>query len=261
MNKLEYIYVTKEEARELLIERRNDHKLSESVESMLGDRFIPEFAGPPKGVLWKYVASPENGFVHYLNLCKETGVKPLFIEYLDDVFLTLNEEKKGLGRLRVTLPDGRKGTVNIMDFPPNQKKKMSNVLLKSGKGLVDFHHTLLERSGYEFQIRDNSAWAHAIGRPVDYYYPYLAHFITHGILFESYLTDDPDEREVAFTREVVAPMVDKLIADFGVQPLIVRLFPEEQTEEEDFYWWSYPPHINEMILEYVTANKLPIDFI
>jgi hypothetical protein len=261
MSNLDYIYVTKEDARRLLLERRADTKLIQHVEAVLGKRFIPEFAGEPKGVVWKYIISPEHGFVHYLQLCKQTDVSPLFIEYLDDVFLTLNEEKKGLGRLRVTLPDGRKGTVDIMDFPPNQKKLMSSVLLKSGKKLVDFHHGLFGQSGYVAQVRDNSQWAHDIGKPVDYYYPYLAHFLVHGILFESYLTEDPDEREVAFTREVVAPTVDRLITDFGVQPLIVRLFPEEQNEEDDFYWWSYPPHVNDMIVEYVTDNKLPINLI
>lgn len=253
---LDNIYVSLDEARASLEERRADPALLRKIEEFVGTNFMPEFKIGPKGVLWKYLLSPDNGFSFFLHQCAYTKVEPLVLEYLGDMFITINEEKKGLGRLRLTLPDGSKEVVDVMDFPPNQRKRMDEVVLKNGETLVDLHHRLLTFSGYQTGLRDQTDWAHAIGRPADYYYPYLAHFIAHGVLFESYLTDDPDEREVAFTREVVAPVMDRLENEFGLRPLIVRLFPEQQNESEDFYWWSYPPHVNEYLLSYVDEHGL-----
>jgi len=212
----------------------------------------------PHAVMWKYVMSPDHGFTFFLQEAAYVDAQPLTFEYVGDVFLTLNEEKKGLGRLRVTLPDGTKGLIDIMEFTPNQKKKFSEILIKTGTSLVDFHHNLLDISGYKTQLRDNTDWSHAIGKPIDYYYPYLAHFIAHGVLFESYVTDGSDEREVAFTRDVVIPTIDRLEEEYGFRPLIMRAFPENQEDHEDFYWWSYPPHVNSYILKFAEENGLEI---
>lgn len=253
---LDNIYVSLDEARASLEKRRMDPALLKRIESLVSANFMPEFKAGPRGVLWKYILSPDNGFSFFLNQCAYVKVEPLVLEYLGDMFITINEEKKGLGRLRLTLPDGSREVVDIMDFPPNQRRRMDEVVLKNGETLADLHHRLLKISGYQTGLRDQTDWAHTIGRPADYYYPYLAHFIAHGVLFESYLTDDPDEREVAFTREVVAPVMDRLEKEFGLRPLIVRLFPEQQSESEDFYWWSYPPHVNEYLLSYVDEHGL-----
>ena len=256
MPPLDNIYVSLDVARAALEERRKDSALLKRIETLVGADFIPEFKTGPKGVLWKYLLSPDNGFSFFLHQCAYVKVAPLVLEYLGDMFITINEEKKGLGRLRLTLPDGSRQVIDIMDFPPNQRKRMDEVMLKTGESLADLHHRLLSISGYQTGLRDQTGWAHAIGRPADYYDKYLAHFIAHGVLFESYLTDDPDEREVAFTREVVAPAMDRLEKEFGLRPLIVRLFPEQQDEDEDFYWWSYPPHVNEYLLSYVDEHGL-----
>jgi len=258
MSNLDNIYVSLDEARAELARRREDSLLQKEVENEIGDLFWPMMKEEPHSVMWKYVLSPDNGFAFFLHLAAYVNARPLAVEYLGDTFLTLNEEKKGLGRLRVTLPDKSRGLVDIMDFPPNQKRLMEEVTLKNGTHLVDFHHDLMRRSGFESRVWDSTSWAHAIGKPSDYYYAYLAHFIAHGVAFEAYLTDDPDEREVAFTRDVVAPTMDKLEERFGYRPLIVRLFPEQQSDEEDFHWWSYPPHVNDYIVEYIQAQGFPI---
>ena len=43
-------------------------------------------------------------------------------------------------------------------------------------------------------------------------------------------------------------------------PMAVRLYPDPdgQSEEEDFYWWCYPPHINEYLTQYAHDNNLPV---
>lgn len=251
MTDLSRIYVPLDTAREELARRRSDPSLLKRVQDALGESFIPEFEAQPRGVVWKYIVSPDNGFAYFLHQCAYAKVAPLALEYRGDMFLTLNEEKKGLGRLRIRQPDGRKEIVEVMDFPANQRKRMDETTLTNGERLMDFHHRLLDVSGYDTQLRDNTEWAHARGKPAEYYYPYLAHFLAHGILFEAYLTDDPDEREVAFTRDVVAPAMERLEKDFQLRPLIVRLFPEQQDAEEDFYWWSYPPQVNEFLRGYV----------
>lgn len=252
------IYVSLDTARAELRKRWSKQQLRVDVENELAELFWEDFREAPRSVLWRFLASPDNGMTFFLQNAAYVAAKPLVFEYLDDVFVTLNEEKKGLGRLHVSLENHMKGTADILNFEPNQKKKITEVTLKSGESLASFHHDLLSRSGYPMTLRDISTWCHALGKPEDYYYPYLAHFITHGVLFESYLIDDEDEREVAFTNEIVIPAIKKLEERFGVRPLIVRLYPEHQTKEEDFYWWSYPPHINAYILEYASKHGLPL---
>jgi hypothetical protein len=105
--------------------------------------------------------------------------------------------------------------------------------------------------------RDITDWYHTIGRPADYYYPYLLHFVAHGVFFEKFETG-VDEREYRFTQSVVLPALQKVEEQFGLKPLLVRLYPENQSDEEDFYWWCYPPRVNDFIVSYAREHSLPL---
>ena len=65
-------------------------------------------------------------------------------------------------------------------------------------------------------------------------------------------------KELSFTHEIVFPAIEALQRRFGVGPMVVRLYPENQTEEEDWYWWSYPKPINDMIVAYARQNGLAL---
>ena len=121
----------------------------------------------------------------FTNSTKYINAVPLILEFHGDLFVHVNEEKKGLGRLRVLQEDGSKATMDIMNYNDNGKKPLHECLLKSGENLVDFHHKLLA----QVVLLDNTEWFRAIGRASDYYYPTLLHCVAHGIIIESFLDE------------------------------------------------------------------------
>jgi hypothetical protein len=249
------IYFSLDEARAELALRRQDMQLIKKVETDLGDQKWPIFKDKPMGVLTKYLPSPDNSLTFFIQMAHYVGVVPIVLEFLGDKFVLLNEEKKGLGRLRVFSPVGDKFTVDLVDFKANENKKISEVVTKAGEPIVDFHHRLLKEFGSDVELEDSTEWLRKPGKKIDYY-RYLLNFVVHGVLFEYYTEED--ENEKTFTREVFFPSLEKIYQNYGLRPLIVKLYPENQNEEEDFYWWSYPLNINNYILDYAKKNQLPL---
>jgi hypothetical protein len=251
------IYSSLDIARSELAKRLHDSTLRDRITTELGEYFMPQYASSQRVVSTRQLASADNGFSFFYQCAKYLGAKPLAQEYLGDVFVHFNEEKKGLGRLRVELEGGSRATVDIMDFHQNEKTALANCVLKSGENLVAFHHTLLDIDGYDIEKNDNTAWYRSIGKASDYYYFLLLHFVAHGVLFESFY-DEGGTNEDAFTHEVVYPTIERITDTFGLAPLIVRAYPEEQSDDEDFYWWSHSPQVNAHILKYAHEHTLPL---
>ena len=249
-----------DEARAELNRRWHDVALRKRVEAELGDKFLPEFAAQPRANSFRQLCSPDNGFAFFYQCAKYLNAEPLVLEYHGDLFVNMNEEKKGLGRLRVTQADGTRATMDIMAFADNEKKPLAECTLKSGENLVAFHHHLFALSGYPIELNDHTAWFRAIGRAADYYYPVLLHFVAHGVFFEALFdeTEGGDERDMVFNNTVIIPTIEKIKAKFGLSPLIVNSFPPNQTDEEDFYWWSYPSPINQYLLDYAQTHQLKL---
>lgn len=255
------IYVSMDEAREEIKKRWDNVELKKAVEEELGDLFWPELKNEPRSVLWRFLLSPDNGFTFFWQRAHYINAKPLVLEYLGDTFISLNEEKKGLGRLRV-IKDGKKATVDIVDFANCEKLKIEDLFTKNKKKLTDFHHELVEFSGFRPDFKNITSWCHNLGKPKDYYYPFLLQFLSFGVLFEYYVSNPgEDQREWQFTESVVLPVIEEIKSKFGYKPLMVKLYPTNQSEEEDFYWWSYPPHINSYILEYAEKENLEVKFL
>lgn len=256
------INLSLDEARAELAKRWRDEELKKKVTQELGANFLPEFAANPRGVLFRQLCSADNGFLFFIQYAKYVGANPLILEYLDDIFVHFNEEKKGLGRLRVTLEDGTPAMVDIMNFHENEKKKLGDVVIKTGELLVDFHHNLLEVSKYKVDFLENSKWFQNIGNASEYYYYLLLHFVAHGFLFETFLTkenyttQEDYEHECGFDERVVIPALKRINENFGLNPLILTSYPKNQSSSEDFYWWCYPPHINDYIVNYAKKFKL-----
>ena len=262
MNNLLNIHLALDKAREELAKRWRDEELKKKVMQELGAHFLPEFAVYPRGVLFRQLCSVDNGFIFFLYCAKYVGASPLVLEYHDDIFVHFNEEKKGLGRLRVTLEDGTPAIVDIMNFHENEKKKLGDVVIKTGERLVDFHHNLLEVSKYRINFLENSKWFKSIGKASEYYYYLLLHFVAHGFLFETFLTkenyttQEDYAHERGFDDSVVVPALKRINENFGLNPLIVKSYPYNQSSLEDFYWWCYPPHVNDYIVDYAKRFNL-----
>ncbi len=256
MNNNDGLYIALDEAREELHNRWGNAELKHQIETELGDRLLPVFNDKPRAVLTRNISSPDNGFTFFYQCIRYINASPYCWEYHGDKFVHFNKEKKGLGRLRLTLEDGTKACADIMDFHAHEKKKLSEVVLKTGESLVDFHHGLLKMAGYDdVEVSDNTQWFQSIGSAKEYYDYWLLHFVAHGVLFEKF---EGDEHETAFSNTIVVPAIELIKEKTGLAPLVVKLYPEHQDELEGFYWWSYPPHINKYLVDYVRRNNLKI---
>lgn len=253
-------YLSLDQARALLRERWRDAGLKARVEAELGQRFIPAYGAEPLAVSTRQLISADNGCALFLQCARYIGAAPLAQEFLGDVFYHDNEEKKGLGRLRVELEDGARATVDLMDFHANEKRVMGACLLKTGENLADFHHHLLALDGCDLKIIDNTAWYRAIGRANAYYYPLLLHFVAHAVLFENFY-DGVGSAEAAFTDEVIRPALARVREDYGLDPLIVRAYPEDQSADEDFFWWSHSNRVNRFLLDHARKHGLAFNTI
>jgi hypothetical protein len=252
-NKIRYFSL--DEAREEIKKRWNDVELKKKIEEELGDKFIPFFnSDKPRSILFRQLISPDNGLCLFYQEAKYLDTKPTVIENLDDTFVSFNEEKKGYGRLHVN-----GGYVDIMDFHSNEKLPLKDIKTLNGEKVFDFHHDLITKSGLDVEIFDMANWFKKIGRAKDYYYPSLLHAVAHGVVFESFISDSEEgESESIFTKNVILPSIEKIYQKFNLTPIIVRMYPSRQSEEEDLYWWSYPPYMEKEILKYAEDNSLNI---
>jgi len=237
------IYISLDEAKKEISARFKNIELKEKIQAELGELFLTDFSETPRSVSFRQIISPDNGFMQFYQNSKYIGVEPLVMEYKKDIFVSMNEEKKGLGKLRIT-KDGKRGYLNILDFHANEKKALDEVTLKNNQRLIDFHHDLMKKFGYEGTYKDFSDWFMKVGKAKDYYYPLLLHCVAHGVFFE---TLEGDEYENSFTTDIILPTIEKIKEKFGLSPIIVQLYPSDQTPAEDFYWFSYPPFINNHI--------------
>lgn len=250
------IYLSLDEARSELARRWQDATLKPAIRQELGDFFMPHYDARPLAISFRQLVSADNGLAFFYQCARYIGAEPVVQEFLGDLFVHFNEEKKGLGRLRVTLEDGAKAMVEIMDFHANERKPLHDCQIKTGESLVAFHHALLSMDGYNLKIFDETDWFKSLGRASNYYYFFLLHSVAHGALFE-YFFDEGGTNEDKFTHEVVYPAIERIKEKFGLAPMIVRAFPEHQTDEEDFYWWSHSPRVNAYLIDYARKHNLP----
>lgn len=250
------IYYTLDEAAEEIKKRWNDKILKEKVEEFLSNKFIPGFfIDKQRAVYPKSVVSPSNAYDSFLLNAKYLGLKPLLVEYTDDLFTGLSEDKFLLTRLRLLWHDGTYKTADIVDYKKYHGKQIPEVRVVSGEKLIDFHHNLFKLSQYpDSEIKDISNYFKSYGKPKDFYPYYLANFICHGVLFEKFETD-PRSRELKFTREVAMPSINFLKEKFGVGPIIVNLYSNDSTGGENPFWGCYNKSINDFLINYVEKNN------
>ena len=255
MNETANIYFSLDEARAELVRRRRDTALRRAVEAELGEYLLPELRDRPRAVIARHLSSPNHAYSFFYQAARYIGAMPFSLEFIGDTFSAANPDKRCLVSLRV-IAGSQKLSVNIASPNRNKGKKIHEVVKHSGKRLVEFHHRLLELSGNHIENKDMTSWYRHFGKPCDYYYPFLLNFAVHGVLFEYYLSANELPAEYEFTVNVILPAIRKILDKFGVMPMIVRWLPENQSEDEDFHWKSYPKPINDYILRYANEHKL-----
>ncbi|MFA6278869.1 MAG: hypothetical protein WC638_02165 [Candidatus Paceibacterota bacterium] len=229
-----------------LKQRSADAALKKVIRQSLGvsaEEILNKFSRP-RAVFFRQVATPIHETLRFLKLAKHMQLKPLILEYYDDKFVSSeNRSKRLLGKMPIyqyTGTDGRDMVEykTVCNFNASTGKKFKDVVCLNDEKLIPFHHRLFQKltglnpKTYCF---DASAWFKSAGKAESYYEQLLALFIRDGILFENFM---PLRSESAFTKTIIVPAFEKLKNKYGVDPLIIRLLPEN--DEMRLFWDSYP---------------------
>ncbi|MEI8230472.1 MAG: hypothetical protein WCG83_05060 [Candidatus Peregrinibacteria bacterium] len=239
----EFVYTPISIAGAELAERKQDLELERQVNKLLKDDIPEPLNEGSRVVHFRQLVSPNFEFQQLLMIAKNIGLRPLLMEYMDDIFTSINPIKRFLGKMRFTQKKGdsqvRIITKRIINFNNSQGMKIRDVETIWGQSLIEFHHELLEfkypnSSGY---IYDASTWFRKGGeeRARKYYLKYLSLFVRNGILLENFVLED---KELDFIREVFLPAFIEVWRFTKKRPIIAALLP--LATHNDNHWLSYP---------------------
>ncbi|MEI6296846.1 MAG: hypothetical protein WCO84_04350 [bacterium] len=242
-------YKTPDEASREIKKRWGDKKLKEEVEKYLGNSLPDIFKNEPKAISVIHIATPNIAFENFLMQANFTELKPVVFEYLEDLFVTTNYDKACLAKMIFKM--GIDKNNNLLSESKHiialdgreEKKKFTEIKTLWGENFVNFHHRILNSKISGVETCDGSKWykEHG-GKPFLYYKKLMLFFICHGVLFENFLDN---EKERAFTREVVFPAFLEAKAQFGIEPLIVPIIPTD--EQRNKVWWYYAKDVRDLI--------------
>jgi hypothetical protein len=235
---IDSLYTPLDEALELLRQRRADEKLRAAV-SNFHYAHPPDFLPNVPCAFWtRHISTPNSEFSLFVSTVSTTGLQPLCLEYPADIFVACNHDKYHLCRPFFEVRPKHFRGLRIIDDFGFDGRRLCDFRLMNGMSLPSFHHALLTHAfpGFERHLRDYSHWFSAARRAEDCYLHYLALFIFDGILFDNFVSADPEERRFACRK--VQPCFAKAVETFGVKPLIVRLLPTDT--ENDEHWRAHP---------------------
>lgn len=244
---IDTFYTPLDEALELLRERRADEKLRAAVADFHRVH-PPDFLPDAPCAFWtRHISTPNHEFELFASTVSTTGLQPLCFEYAHDIFVACNRDKYHLCRPFFEVRPNHFRAKRVTNFGEMEGQRLCDIQLSNGMSLPAFHHALMRRAfpGYERHLRDCSQWVLAARRDGEVYLHYLPLFIYDGILFENFLSTDPEERR--FVRERVRPSFSKALEIFGVKPLIVPLLPRET--ENDEHWRAHPGVLHSVALD------------
>jgi len=233
---VDWLYTPVPEAVTELSRRRADAELRLKVDRFQAE--IPPTFMPtePFGAIGRFLATPSHELSRFLALVQSIGLQPLYLEHSDDLFFAQNRDKYRLYRPAFDFSPRSPRSLALFKFSGSEMRRLSDLKTRGGMNLVEYHHRLIHRTLPDTKCRfvDFSGWRAQARSDEPFYLRYLAPYIAHGILFESFIASNPSE--MRFVRERVTPSILKLEEMFGVRPLIVRLLPAE-TESEDYWTW------------------------
>jgi hypothetical protein len=246
---LDGIYWSIEDAKEEIWKRWNSVELRKKVESYLrGDIPSALLKEGPRAVISRHVMSPNFELLNFLDTTRKKGLAPVGFEYLEDKFVTKNEDKYYLGKMFFYQGLGKNGgektsSIKVVDFDFIDGKKISEIQTTTGKSFIEFHHSLLTKVLDAHSRVDMSEYYKRHGGQAKLYYRYiLSLFVCHGVLFENFLLNGFYKD---LTEHVLLPTYKEIFQLFGVKPIIVRLVPENS--EEDIHWRHYPEEYQESV--------------
>jgi hypothetical protein len=247
------MYWKLEEAVEELKTRQKNEVLVNKVNEFLGSKCpIPQGLN---GFLCRHIATARLEDIQFEDRCKASGLSPIVLEHSEDIFVSINPSKKRLVILYLFDGYGKRGgprikkvklveNINAINGYP-----LTQIRIKNGESLVQFHHKTRKYLGLEGKIIDVSRWLKSIGSAIEYYPFLFAAALTRGVIFESFESPGFPDLE-RFKQQVVIPAWEFVVKKFGVEPLIVyHPDPNNGEAEENILKW-YPSKISKVIDEF-----------
>ena len=241
------MYISLEQAKTALWQRRGDFNLRRKVREYLGE--MPEFLQQgPRAVLARQLASPTLEFRQFAALAEQIDLRPAALDFAGDKFYSGNPDKLALGKMIFHHGKGRNGgdktsPCRVIDFNRWDGKPANQIETLWGEDFVGFHHRLLTADYPAAEIHDCTDWLKRLGGKPEIFWPkVLGLFICDCILFENFHVEG---QEQTFTRNIIRPALALVEKHFGIAPLIVPLVP--RARERERYWSWYPGELEAQV--------------
>ncbi len=237
-----------------LEKRRKDPELQRKINEYLKGDIPDYFSNGPILYLARHVGTPNFETLRFIYLMKHLGLKTVITQDSKGIFVSQNNVKRALCKLPICRSVTQKNStlheqyhnVTIVDFNKTDGKIFSEIETVWGEKLINFHQRLFrELELEEVEFPDDADWIdrHYRGNLLRHYKDLMALFLVHGIFFENYNPDEP--QEVYFVRTILRPACEYVKEKFGYYPLIVQVFPT--TFESTLFWMSYPSKVLDII--------------
>jgi hypothetical protein len=193
----------------------------------------------PIAILARQIATFRYEDGAFVLLAEAAGLEPAWFELASDLFSRKSPFKLTLVRPRFCsgrLPDGTLREEHFTVEPATDldgpRVALSSVQLSQDCwpdlleicSLPEFHHRQLFECHPSAYLGDNTAWLSRHGDARSYYLPFLSLFVAHCILFENFSEGESNAAHLgAFRARCVEPAWRELVAEFGVEPLVVRM--------------------------------------
>lgn len=236
------MYTPPEAAFEILERRRKDPEINSRVVEYLGN-LLPTDAlteDSPVAILARYVPRATNEDLAFADAAQEAGFTPYWASYLQDRFTTRNPEKVATARPPIQWRRSQKTRAWIVE-PDKRVGGVGKLQTIYGMSSSDFQQNVreivLDNSGQldlapnrfdmgQWYAAQAPRFGYEQGPMAQFYYPALmALTTTFCILYEDF-DGGPNAGNgdlATFRESVVLPAIEKVRADLGLNPVIVRL--------------------------------------
>jgi hypothetical protein len=246
---IDHIYTSLDDVKEEIHKRWQDKDLRKKLEDFFGKEGLPDYLfEKPHAISIEDIATPNLYCWTFIAKAHDAGLEPLHLEYLDDIFVTINHDKSALGKMGFyhgldNNGDMIKTVERLIDSSKEEKKKLKHIMTHKGESLVDFHHKIFFKNFPNAKVHDGSEWFAKKGGCAKLYYKHvLAMAVCHGVLFENFLDYD---YESDLVQNIMLPAFAEIEREFGYRPLIVAVAPTHEVLGK--VWLCYPEFIKTML--------------
>lgn len=237
-----YIFTPLDDAIEEINVRRSNPDLFKAVEEYLnGD--VPAHFKPNTPILYlcRHIATPNFEALRFVEIGQGCKLPLVIGEDPKGIFYANNPLKRSLGKLPVVKGIARNydeiiENFTVVNFPDAEGKSFSEITTLTNTNLVSLHHNLFEQIYPRgIHIADESSWIDRNFRDnlLEQYKRTLSLLVVHGIMFESYTTE-----EKGLVEEILLPAFEFVKSTFGHKPLIHELISKELDAQRN--WNEYP---------------------